>query len=206
MKTTGLTPKQKQVLEFIRGFADSQGYAPSQQEIARRFGFRSLGTVQNYLVRLEAQGLLRRSWNAKRSLEVVPSDREGDRGEGELPLLGYVAAGRPIEALENPEAIEVPAWLIGRGEHFVLRVQGSSMVGEGILDGDYVVVRRQADAADGTTVVALVDGDATVKRIFRHGERVELRPANPAMESLWVGEEQDFRIQGTLAGVIRSCR
>jgi len=206
MKTTGLTPKQKQVLEFIREFSDSQGYAPSQQEIARRFGFRSLGTVQNYLVRLAAQGLLRRSWNAKRSLEVVPSDREGAGGEGELPLLGYVAAGRPIEALANPEAIEVPPWLIGKGEHFVLRVQGSSMVGDGILDGDYVVVRRQADAADGTTVVALVDGEATVKRIFRHGERVELRPANPAMESLWVEKEQDLRIQGALAGVIRSFR
>ncbi len=206
MKTTGLTPKQKQVLEFIRDFAEAHGYAPSQQEIARRFGFRSLGTVQNYLVRLEAQGLLRRSWNAKRSLEVVPPDREGGRAEGELPLLGYVAAGSPIEALSNPEAIEVPGWLVGGGEHFVLRVKGSSMVGDGILDGDYVVVRRQADAADGTTVVALVDGEATVKRIFRHGERVELRPANPAMESLWVGEGQDLRIQGALAGVIRSCR
>lgn len=206
MACSGVTPKQKRVLEFIRSFADSRGYAPSQHEIATHFGFRSLGTVQNYLTRLEALGLLRRSWNAKRRLDVVPPPEDQGRIPGELPLLGRVAAGRPIEALTTPESIEVPAWLLGAGEHFVLRVQGDSMVEEGILDGDYVVVRRQSEAPDGTTVVALVEGEATVKRIFRRGREVELRPANPSVASLWIREGQDLRIQGVLAGVLRSCR
>ena len=197
-----LTPKQLNVLTYIRDFTQAKGYAPSQQEIAGRFGFRSLGTVQNYLVRLEEQGYLRRSWNAKRALEVV----ENDRGQTpEVPLAGRVAAGLPIEAVSQDESLEVPSWAMGRGEHFALLVKGDSMVGDGILDGDYIVVRRQAEAANGQTVVALVDGDATVKRFFRRPDGVELQPANPTMESIWVAPGQDFRIHGLVVAVIRRC-
>ncbi|MHB8765160.1 MAG: transcriptional repressor LexA [Deferrisomatales bacterium] len=201
MHTTGLTPKQKQVLDFISESTEARGYAPSQQEIAERFGFRSLGTVQNYLVRLERQGLLRRPWNAKRAVEVVRPDPEAH----ELPLVGCVAAGRPIEAVETHDALAVPPWMVTGGDSFVLRVKGDSMVGDGILDGDYVVVRRQATAANGQTVVALVEGEATVKRWYARGDRVELRPANPAVESLWVDASRELRIEGVVTGVLRRC-
>lgn len=201
MTTHYLTPKQKQVLSFIRDYAAVHGYAPTQQEIARHFGFRSLGTVQNYLVRLEEQGLLRRSWNAKRALEVV-----GPEGSGPaLPLLGWVAAGRPIEAVASDDSLEVPTWMLGKGEHFVLRVKGDSMVEDGILDRDYLVVRRQPTVHNGQTVVAVLEGAATVKRFFRVGRGVELRPANSAMEPIRVGEGESLRIEGAVVAVIRRC-
>lgn len=201
MTTHFLTPKQKQVLSFIREYAETHGYAPTQQEIARHFGFRSLGTVQNYLVRLEEQGLLRRSWNAKRALEVV-----GPEGSGlALPLVGWVAAGRPIEAVASDDSLEVPPWMLGKGEHFVLRVKGSSMVEDGILDRDYLVVRRQATVDNGQTVVAVLDGEATVKRFYRVGTEVELRPANSAMEPIRVPKGAPLRIEGAVVAVIRRC-
>jgi len=196
-----VTPKQKKILDFIRSHTEREGYPPSQQEIARAFGFRSLGTVQNYLVRLEREGLLSRQWNARRGMRVLSPDKRGM----ELPLAGTVAAGRPIEAVETPDTIEVPASMVGPGENFVLRVQGDSMIGDGILDGDFVVVRKQAAAENGQTVVALIRGEATVKRFQRKGERIELHPANPAMEPIVVEGEESFRIEGVVVGVIRHC-
>ena len=203
MATTGLTPKQKQLLEFIQDYADTHGFPPTQQEIATRFGFRSLGTVQNYLVRLEQHGMLRRSWNAKRAIEVVRPERPETL---ELPVLGYVAAGRPIEAVTTDDALEVPPSMVGGGENFVLRVKGDSMVEDGILDGDYVVVRRQPTANNGQTVVALVDGEATVKRFQALGDGVVLHPANSAMDPIRVTAGQEFKIEGVVVGVIRHCR
>jgi repressor LexA len=194
-----ITPKQKRILDFIRSHTEREGYPPSQQEIAHAFGFRSLGTVQNYLVRLEREGLLTRDWNARRGLQVIRPRTVGF----ELPLAGIVAAGKPIEAIETPDSIEVPASMVGPGENFVLRVKGDSMVGDGILDGDYVVVRKQATAESGQTVVALIRGEATVKRLQRRGERVELHPANPAMAPIVVEDEESFRIEGVVVGVIR---
>src|SRR6056297_1074692 len=160
MRMSPLTPKQKKVLDFIQTHQEQEGYSPSQQEIARAFGFRSLGTVQNYLVRLEREGVLSRTWNARRGMAVL---RPASAGL-ELPLAGTVAAGKPIEAVQTPDTLEVPPSMVGGGEHFVLRVQGDSMIGDGILDGDYVVVRKQQTADNGQTVVALIDGEATVKR------------------------------------------
>jgi repressor LexA len=197
-----ITPKQKRVLDFIRTHAEREGYPPSQQEIARAFGFRSLGTVQNYLVRLEREGMLAREWNARRGLRVA----RPQTGGFELPLAGTVAAGKPIEAIETPDTIEVPPSMVGPGENFVLRVKGDSMVGDGILDGDFVVVRKQASADSGQTVVALIDGEATVKRLQRKGSRIELHPANPAMAPIVVEEEESFRIEGVVVGVIRHCQ
>ncbi|AJF06415.1 transcriptional repressor LexA [Geoalkalibacter subterraneus] len=197
-----LTPKQKAVFDFIVSFTEREGYAPSQQEIAHAFGFSSLGTVQNYLVRLEREGVLRKDWNARRGLQVRPSVAKNSL---ELPLAGTVAAGRPIEAISTPDTIEVPASMVGSGENFVLRVKGDSMVGDGILDGDFVVVRKQPQAQSGQTVVALIRGEATVKRLVRKGERIELHPANPAMEPLVIEGEEDFRIEGVVVGLIRHC-
>lgn len=196
-----ITPKQKRLLDFIRSHTEREGYPPSQQEIASAFGFRSLGTVQNYLVRLEREGLLTREWNARRGLQVI----RPRAGGFELPLAGMVAAGRPIEAIETADSIEVPPSMIGPGENFVLRVKGDSMVGDGILDGDYVVVRKQATAESCQTVVALISGEATVKRLQRKGRRVELHPANPTMSPIVVEDEESFRIEGVVVGVIRHC-
>ncbi len=197
-----MTPKQKRILDFIHAYRERHGYAPSQREIANAFGYRSLGTVQNFLVRLEREGHLQRDWNARRGL--VPAGVP-TTGALELPLAGQVAAGRPIEAIETPDSLEVPPSMVGPGEHFVLRVRGDSMIGDGILDGDYVVVRKQNHADSGQTVVALINGEATVKRLQRRGDRIELLPANPAMEPIVVPADADFAIEGIVVGVIRHC-
>lgn len=197
-----LTPKQKQVYDYIARHIDEQGFAPSQQEIARAFGFSSLGTVQNYLVRLEREGLLDRDWNARRSLRLTAVPEPGLK----LPLAGTVAAGKPIEAIETPGMLEVPPSMVGSGEHFVLRVAGDSMIGDGIIDGDYVVIRKQVTAEHGQTVVALLDNEATVKRLYRRGGRVELHPANPSMQPIVVNDLESFRIEGVVVGVIRHYR
>ncbi|MEJ2490958.1 MAG: transcriptional repressor LexA [Desulfuromonadales bacterium] len=196
-----LTPKQKKVLDFIESYVSQHDYPPSQQEIARAFGFRSLGTVQNYLVRLEREGVLVKDWNARRGMRVLRPKVDS----AELPLAGIVAAGKPIEALENPDTIEVPSSMVGDGRNFVLKVQGDSMVGDGILDGDYVVVRKQTTAENGQTVVAMLGNEATVKRLYYKLGRVELHPANPAMAPILVEAEEDFRIEGVVVGVIRHC-
>lgn len=196
-----LTPKQKAILDFILAHTEREGYAPSQQEIARAFGLHSLGTVQNYLVRLEREGVLRRDWNARRGLQVL----RPQSAALELPLAGTVAAGKPIEAIATPDTLEVPPSMVGAGENFVLRVRGDSMIGDGILDGDYVVVRKQARAENGQTVVALIDGEATVKRLVTRGQAVELHPANPALQPIMVAPDADFRIEGVVVGVIRHC-
>lgn len=201
---SGLTPKQKQVLDFILEYLTKYSYSPSQKEIADHFGFKSLGTVQNYLVRLERQGILRKPWNAKRAMEVARVEQS--RPAVPLPLLGRVAAGRPIEAIENHETIDVPASMIKGGENFVLKVTGDSMIDEGILQGDFVVIRKQAQAQNGQTVVALIGNEATIKKYYRKGGKVELHPANPAYQPLIIEslvDSTEFKIAGVLVGVIR---
>lgn len=215
---TPLTPKQKNVLQFIEKYQFEQGYAPTQQEIAKHFGFRSLGTVQNYLVRLEREGFLEKTLNAQRSVKVVPKPQPQRAGVGlyganvmlgtvSLPLVGRVAAGRPIEAIENREFLDVPASLLKMaGEHFVLRIAGDSMIEDGILDGDYVVIRKQKDAQNGQTVVALIGNEATIKHYYRKGAQVELRAANPAYDPIVVDSmvgPSGFHIEGVLVGLIR---
>jgi repressor LexA len=193
----GITPKQKEILDYIIGFTHKHGFAPSQHEIAAHFKFRSLGTVQSYLVRLKEQGYLEQSWNSKRGIKVV----EQNRG---LQLVGRVAAGKPIEALEDPEDIDVPVSMLkDGGDYFALKVSGDSMIGDGILDGDVVVVRRQADAVNGQTVIAVIEDEATIKRYYRKRSHVELHPANPTYKPIVVKPEQSFYIAGVLSGVLR---
>ncbi len=208
-----LTPKQKQFIEFIDDFKRKQGFAPSQAEIARHFGFRSLGTVQRYLTRLREQGLLERApANARRGLAVKSNlawMEDGDtakmssRQRMTLPLLGRVAAGQPIEAIETLNEIEVPSSLIRRGDHFALQVSGQSMIEDGILDGDFVIVQKQRTAECGQMVVALVDDAATVKRFYPKKESIELHPANPLYHPIIVRPDQSFQIEGVVTGVIR---
>lgn len=192
-----LTPKQKHVLDYIRSYTAEQGFSPSQTEIARYFGFRSLGTVQDYLNALERQGHLDKPKNAIRGIRMRPPS-------GSLPLLGRVAAGKPIESSFSHESIEVPPTMLRRGgEYFALEVKGDSMIDDGILEGDFVVIRKQADAANGERVVALINNEATIKRYYQRGETIELHASNPKYEPMVIGPDQEFKLEGIFVGLIR---
>jgi len=194
-----LTKRQKEILDFIRFYRTEQGISPTQREIREKFRLSSFGTVQKHLKRLEEKGALSRQWN--RSRGISPADeRPSSRA---IPLLGLVAAGRPIEPFPDEESIEVPSTLLGKGDHFVLRVRGDSMVEDGIRDGDYVVVSRRPTAQNGQTVVALIRGEATLKRYYAEGARVRLQPANSAMRPLTV-DARDVTLQGVVIGLIRA--
>lgn len=196
-----MTPKQKKVFDFITAYRKRHGYAPSQQEIAKGCGFESLGTVQHYLKLLERDGFLSRQWNGKRSIEVsVPAETVA--GGMELPFVGIVAAGKPIEAFQQPDVIEVPSAMAGPG-NVVYEVRGDSMIEQGIMDGDYVTVHPQPVAENGQTVIAELNGSITIKRFVRKGQRIELHPANPTMSPILVAETDEFYIRGVLVGSMR---
>jgi repressor LexA len=194
-----LTKRQKEILDFIRAYREEEGISPTQREIREKFHLSSFGTVQKHLKRLEEKGALSRQWN--RSRGISPADEQPTSRS--VALLGMVAAGRPIEPFPDEESIEVPSSLLGKGEHYVLRVRGDSMVEDGIRDGDYVVVARRVTAQNGQTVVALVRGEATLKRYYAEGSRVRLQPANAAMKPLTV-DARDVTLQGVVTGLIRA--
>ena len=196
-----LTEKQKAFLGYLSRYIDEWGRSPSFDEICAHFGFNSYNTVTTYLKILERKGYIRlpRKKNQKRAIEVI-SPVETRRFE--FPLLGRVAAGKPIEAVEDMDVIEVPPSMAGGGDYFVLQVKGDSMEEDGILDGDFVVIRRQPTAENGETVVALINNEATVKRYHKRKNHVELRPAHAGMEPLIVRDE-NLRIQGKVMGVLR---
>jgi repressor LexA len=198
-----LTRRQRELLDHISGYIDSKGYAPSFEEIARQFGFRSLATVHEHLTNLERKGYIRRSPNESRGIEIAPP--KGQRGATELPLFGLVAAGTPIEATAGTDTITVPDDLVPRrGRSYVLRVRGTSMIDEQIRDGDYLVVHERQQADNGDTVIALVNGsDATVKKYYREpGGWIRLQPSNATMQPIRVNE-RDILVQGIVVGVIR---
>ena len=197
-----LTKRQREILDYLNEFIQQHGYAPSLEEIGRRFGLSSLATVHKHLTNLQEKGFIKRAWNRSRSVEMVPT-RPGGRAV-ELPLLGYVAAGLPIEAVASNETIAVPEDLVGKRDTYVLRVRGDSMIDEQIRDGDFVVVNERARADNGETVIALIDGtSATVKKYYRERDgRIRLQPANPTMEPIYVNEN-DIKIQGVVVGVLR---
>ena len=195
-----LTPRQRTAYDFIAAFREGKGYAPSYEEIGRHLGVSSLNAVAKLITQLRRRGYLAPApHNAKRWL-APPSRRA--RG-GTIPLLGVVAAGRPIEPVEVPEEIEIPAAMAGAGERYALRVSGDSMIEDGIHDGDVVVVRRARRAENGQTVVAVVDGEATLKRFRLVGDRVELLPANAALQPIRVAADR-VEIRGVLVGLLRS--
>jgi repressor LexA len=195
-----LTPRQRAAYDFIEGFAGRHGYAPSFEELRRHLGVASLNAVAKLVVQLRRRGYLADAPpNAKRSLAPPVRHADGDT----IPLLGVVAAGRPIEPVEDAEPVEIPASMTGRGERYALRVRGDSMIEDGIRDGDLIVVRRAREAANGQTVVAVVDGEATLKRFHRATRgRVELRPANPAFQPIRVSADR-VEIRGILVGLLR---
>jgi len=196
-----LTEKQKDFLGYLSRYRMEWGQSPSFEEICSHFGFSSYNTVTTYLKALERKGYIRlpRKKNQKRAIEVI-SPVETRRFQ--FPLLGEVAAGRPIEALAKADVIEIPPSMVGSGDYFVLKVKGDSMREDGILDGDYVVVRKQPTAENGETVVALINNEATVKRYYKRRGHVELRPAHQEMEPIIV-RGGELRIEGKVVGVIR---
>ncbi len=198
-----LTKRQREILNYLERQIGANGYAPSFEEIAEEFSFQSLATVHEHLTNLERKGYIRRTYNESRAIEVLPP--RGISGATEVPLLGVVAAGLPIEAVLHQETLSVPdAMLPSRGPNYALRVRGDSMVDEHIVDGDYVVVHGRQSADNGEMVIALVNGsEATVKKFYREpGGWVRLQPANPAMQPLRF-PESDIMIQGVVVGVIR---
>jgi repressor LexA len=197
-----LTKRQREILDYLNEFIQQHGYAPSLEEIGRRFGLSSLATVHKHMTNLESKGFIKRSWNRSRSVELLPG-RTGSRSV-DLPLLGYVAAGHPIEAIATSETIAVPESLVdSRRDTYVLRVRGDSMIDEQIRDGDWVVVEDRKTANNGEMVVALLHGsDATLKTFYRDAGRIRLQPANPTMQPIFA-EPQDVQIQGVVVGVMR---
>lgn len=196
-----VTRRQKEVLDAIEAFVERHGYAPSLEEIGRSLKLSSVSTVHKHLTNLQRKGLLSREWNRGRSVTVTPP--AAPAGAVEIPLLGTVAAGAPIEAVANPDTITVPVELIGRRRAFALKVKGDSMIDEHICDGDTVILEARDTARGGETVVALVRGqDATLKKYYRDGARIRLEPANAKLQPIVVPEDQ-VRIQGVVIGVIR---
>ena len=196
-----LTRRQREILDYLREFMEEHGYAPSLEEIGRRFGLSSLATVHKHLTNLQAKGFIKRAWNRSRSVELLPTRAGGNALE--LPLLGYVAAGAPIEAVVSSETVSVPEELVGRRETYALRVRGDSMIDEQIRDGDIVIVEDRQTTQDGETVIALVDGsDVTLKKLYREGGRVRLQPANANVAPIVVAAAQ-VRVQGVVVGVMR---
>ena len=196
-----LTEKQKDFLRFVSRYIEEWGRSPSFEEICAHFGFSSYNAVTTHLKALERKGYIRlpRKQNQKRAIEVI-SPVETKRHE--FPLLGRIAAGKPIEAVEDVNVIDVPRSMIRGGDYFVLEVNGDSMEEDGILDKDFIVIRKQATAENGETVVALINNEATVKKYHKRRGRVELRPAHTGMEPILV-KHANLRIEGKVVGVMR---
>ncbi|HET7292143.1 MAG TPA: transcriptional repressor LexA [Vicinamibacteria bacterium] len=197
-----LTRRQKEILDFLARHIEKKGYAPTIEEIGEHFGLSSLATVHKHLTNLQQKGLIKRQWNRSRALELVPADVKVRAVE--LPLLGRVAAGTPIEAVSGTETIFVPEDMVGRRDTYVLQVKGDSMIDEHIRDGDYVIVESRKSARDGEMVIALLDDDkVTLKKLYREGGgRVRLQPANARLKPLYVDGDA-LRVQGVVIGVLR---
>ena len=198
-----LTKRQREILDYLSSYSYSNGYAPSFEEIARHFNYNSLATVHEHLSNLERKGYIKRAYNESRAIEILPS--EANPRAVDLPLLGSVAAGMPIEAMIANESICVPENFCHRGgNHYVLRVRGNSMIDEQIRDGDFVVIQERRSADNGEMVIALVNNAAaTVKKFYRERDgRIRLQPANETMDPIYVNEN-DVTIQGIVVGVLR---
>lgn len=204
-----LTKRQREMYDFIAGFVQKHGYSPSFEEIGEGLGLSSLATVHKHITNLEKKGLLRRDYNRSRSIDVLPPKGRlkqalaaAAAASNELPLMGRIAAGRPVEALENPETISLSDFTRSK-DVFVLQVKGDSMQEEHILDGDYILVEKTSAVRNGEIVVALVEGmEATLKRIYKEGDKVRLQPSNAAMQPIVVPAAA-VEVQGRVIGVLR---
>lgn len=200
MMNVNLTERQKEIVDFIREYRNRRQISPTQREICEHFGYSSFGTLQKHIRLLLEKGVLVRDWNQRRSL-VAAQDRTAPSLE--IPLLGRIAAGQPIETLPGDETVAVPEVLTRRGQNYVLRVNGTSMIDDGIHDGDFVVIHRQETAVNGEMVAALVNGEATLKRFYREPDgRIRLQPANERMSPIFAREDE-VDVQGVVVGLMR---
>lgn len=196
-----ITRRQKEVMDFLSSFTQKNGYSPSFEEIASGLGLNSLATVHKHITNLQQKGLLNRAHNRSRSIDVLPV-RPAKKSNDRLPLMGRIAAGRPVEAIESAETISLSD-IIGTREVFALEVTGDSMRDEHILSGDYVLVERTRTAREGEIIVALVDGsDATLKRFYREGALIRLQPSNAEMPPIYA-PAANVAIQGKVLGILR---
>jgi repressor LexA len=203
-----LTRRQREIYDYLAEFIEDNGYAPSLEEIADRFRLSSVATVHEHLENLESKGAVRRDPHKSRAIELTqPADGRGRSAAVDLPLLGRVAAGQPLEAITEHETLAVPESMLGRGETFVLRVAGDSMIDEHIADGDFVIVEKRETARDGERVVALIDGEhATLKTLFHEPDgRIRLQPANERVAPL-LYDASRVRVQGVAIGILRKYR
>jgi repressor LexA len=199
-----LTKRQKQLVDFLEHYIIEHGYAPTLSEVGQYFGLSSLATVHKHLRNLEQKGFIKRTHNHSRALEIMVDQNRP--AVHELKLIGTVAAGVPIEAVEGNDTIAVPEEFVRRDNTFCLRVKGESMIDEGIRDGDYIIVEGRDAASPGETVVALIGDEATVKKYFPETDgKVRLQPANATMDPIFVSED-DLRIRGVVIGLMRHYR
>ena len=197
-----LTPRQREIYDYLCRFTEANGYAPTIAEIRAHFNLSSPATVHHLLSTLEREGLIRRIPHASRGIEIVKQEHKEETCE--IPLLGAVAAGQPIEAILSQEIVSIPPDMLGRGRTFALKVRGDSMIEEHITDGDFVIVESRQTAENGQTVVALIDGsDATVKRFYREKNQIRLEAANPQYEPIIIKPPDRVRIQGIVIGLLR---
>jgi len=204
-----LTSKEEQIYDYIKGFISKNDYPPTYTEIQEKFGYKSVYSIQQFVDQLATKGYLKPSLgeNKKRSLELVHSSSSSSEESQmvSIPLEGSVAAGRLTHSYQNRDYVEVPRQLLkDSAEYFSLRVKGDSMIEDCIMDGDLVIIKRQSNATNGQTVVALVGDEATIKRFYKKKDMIELHPANPAFNIIQVAPEADFKILGVLSSVIRT--
>jgi len=199
-----ITTRQRQVFEFISRFIEVKKHAPTISQIGRQFKMSSSASVHSIISALEREGLITKIPNVSRGIEIVKQETASD-DEFEIPLLGRVAAGQPIEAILSHETIAVPRDMTGRGRMYALRVRGDSMIEENIQDDDIIIVSAQQTAENGQVVVALIDGNyATVKKFYREADFIRLEPANPQFKPIFIKTPERIQIQGIVRGLIRS--
>ena len=199
-----LTPRQTDVIVAIRNYRHLHGYAPTMQELADQLGTSKV-TIFEHVGALEKKRVLRRDKHKARSLEIVSDERLPDESRStKLPLLGSIAAGSPIEAIENREELDLETMFHAKAGVYVLKVRGESMIEDHLCDGDFVVIERRETARNGEQVVALLDsGEATLKRFYREGNKIRLQPANHTMQPRMVDADR-CKVQGVVIGVVRS--
>lgn len=195
-----LTDRQKEIYQYIKTYIQKNSIAPSYEEIKKNFGFKSLSTVFEHLQNLEKKGFIQKgSYNQKRAIQLINFGKRTIT----IPLVGTVAAGNPLETYETIEYIDVPEEMLGKGENVALKVRGNSMIDSGIFDRDIVIVKRQATAENGQIVVAIIDREVTIKKIYFQKNVIELRASNPEVKPIFVTAEKEFQIYGILVGLYR---
>jgi repressor LexA len=200
-----VTPRQRQVYEFISRHIEVHRLPPTIAEIGNHFKMSSSASVHSILSALEREGLIRRIPNVSRGIELLSPETTNGSEAAEVPLLGLVAAGQPIEAILSHETVSAPRDMVGRGRMFALRVRGDSMIDENIQDNDIILVSSQQTAENGQVVVALIDGNyATVKKFYREAEFIRLEPANPQFKPIFIKTPERIQIQGVVRGLIRN--